>query len=208
MGMRWGCDGDALWTQAGGASDAERGTSGAPSSARVPHHTARSRRSSGARSGSAHICGERAQSVVDRRHHVRADTARRVPLPGCHPRCVQSARRGVVQGGSSARRARRRSAGDGRREPATRGRAHPPLGSRLPIDRAPFQRALSGRRHRQAAGIRCSMGSMGSVGDSSENKQLTGTVARALILTTYGHEACDGDATCLGGGLRQVHLVA
>jgi putative transposase len=57
----------------------------------------------------------------------------------------------------------------------------------------------------QAVGIRCSMG---SVGDSSENKQLTGTVARALILKTYGHEACDGDGTCLGGGLRQVHLVA
>ena len=57
----------------------------------------------------------------------------------------------------------------------------------------------------RAAGIRSSMG---SVGDSSENKQLTGTVARALILKTYGHEACDGDAPCLGGGLRQVHLVA
>jgi putative transposase len=63
---------------------------------------------------------------------------------------------------------------------------------------------LFGERCR-AIGIRCSMG---SVGDSSENKQLTGTVARALILKTYGHEACDGDATCLGGGLRQVHLVA
>ena len=35
--------------------------------------------------------------------------------------------------------------------------------------------------------------SMGSVGDSL-NKQLTGTVARVLILKTYGHEACDGEA--------------
>jgi putative transposase len=57
----------------------------------------------------------------------------------------------------------------------------------------------------------CTVGlrsSMGSVGDSSENKHMTGKVARALILKTYGHEACDGNTADLGGGLRQVYLVA
>jgi putative transposase len=56
-----------------------------------------------------------------------------------------------------------------------------------------------------AAGIRSSMG---TVGDSSENKPSSGNVARPLLLKTSAHEECGEEATCLGGGFRQVDLVA
>ena len=127
-------------------------------------------------------------------------TRRGLPVSGRDPGCVQSPGRGLVHGRPPAHRAGRGRAGDGGLEPATRRGAS----FTTPDHGCQYTSLLFGERC-QAVGIRCSMG---SVGDSSENKQLTGTVARALILKTYGHEACDGDAPCLGGGLRQVHLVA
>jgi transposase InsO family protein len=56
-----------------------------------------------------------------------------------------------------------------------------------------------------AAGLRSSMG---TVGDSSENTPSSKKAARALLLKTSAHEECEEDATDLGGGLREVDLVA
>ncbi len=88
-------------------------------------------------------------------------TQRRVPLSCRHPGCVQPAGRGVVDGGSPARRTRRGGAGDGGLEPATSERRDSPFRPWLPST----PRCSFGERC-QAVGIRCSMG---SVGDSSEN---------------------------------------
>lgn len=108
-----------------------------------------------------------------RRHHLRADR-RRLPLPRRGDRCLEPARRGLVDGQPPPDRTRARRAGDGRHATPT-ARRDPPLRPGIAI-------YVTGLRSRyREAGVRPSMGSVGDAYDNAMCESFFATLECELL---------------------------